>query len=350
MATQLRPSPNGTLPSPFPEGWYFVASRKTIEREKLIQKTWMGENIVAYCDESGNICVAEAYCPHLGSDLSPNAGGRVRAGRLVCPFHGYEFDATGACVATPYAPAPRFTSLRVYETREIVGMIFAWWGIEGRESQWSLPAETLDEDGWCDLDIRTVRFAGHPQETSENAVDLAHLRYIHGFGAVERVEPVAVDGAHLRSRFNFQSTRSIARVVKLTFDLSADTHVYGLGYSFVDIHEHSIGMDLRLWVLATPIDGTLIEMSLASQVREIRKPKRWLAGLGFLPVGLRAPIMNGFTASQQVWEVRQDETIWSRKRYQSRPRLCRSDGEITRYRRYCAQFYPDLSENGSPPA
>ncbi len=341
---------SAAIPSPFPEGWYFVASRKDIEKEKLIHKTWMGENIVVYCDDSGQICVAEAYCPHLGSDLSPAAGGRVREGRLVCPFHGYEFDATGTCVATPYAPPPRHTGLRVFETQEIVGMIFAWYGIHDREPQWHLPAVAPDDGDWCDLAIRTVRFAGHPQETSENAVDLAHLRYIHGFGKVERIEPVSVDGPYLRSRFNFRSTRSIARVAKLTFDLTADTHVHGLGYSFVDIREHSIGMDMRLWVLATPVDGTFIDMSLASQVRELRKPNRWLAGLGFLPVGMRAPIMNWFTASQQVWEVRQDEVIWSRKRYQSRPRLCRSDGEITRYRRYCAQFYPDVSENGGPTA
>ena len=38
-------------------------------RAKLIQKTWMGMNIVAWCDENGRVCVAEAYCPHLGSDL-----------------------------------------------------------------------------------------------------------------------------------------------------------------------------------------------------------------------------------------------------------------------------------------
>ena len=105
-------------------------------------------------------------------------------------------------------------------------------------------------------------------------------------------------------------------------------------------------MDMRLWILATPVDGTLIDVSLVAQIRELRKPKRWLAGLGFLPVGMRAPIMNKLTASQQVREVLQDEVIWSRKRYQSRPRLCRSDGEIMTYRKYCAQFYPDLSENG----
>ena len=56
-------------------------------------------------------------------------------------------------------------------------------------------------------------------------------------------------------------------------------------------------MDMRLWILATPVDGTLIDVSLVPQVQELRKPKRWLAGLGFLPVGMRAPFMNKLTVS-----------------------------------------------------
>ena len=36
----------------------------------------------------------------------------------------------------------------------------------------------------------------------------------------------------------------------------------GLGYSFVEVRVHSIGMDLRLWVLATPVDGRLIDVTL----------------------------------------------------------------------------------------
>ena len=31
---------------PFPEGWYFVATRKDVLKARLIQKTWMGENII----------------------------------------------------------------------------------------------------------------------------------------------------------------------------------------------------------------------------------------------------------------------------------------------------------------
>ena len=341
MVTRRREPKNLPLPSPFPEGWYFIATRQAVQKANLLQKTWMGENVVIWCDRNGQICVAEAVCPHLGADLGPAAGGCIRADRLVCPFHGYEFDATGQCVATPFADPPRTAKLRVFETREILGLIFAWWGIGGREPQWSLPADPPDQGDWSDFEINTLRFPGHPQETTENSVDLAHLRYVHGYDNVDPVVEVSVDGACLECSFNFKRTRTIARVANLTFDVSANARIFGLGYSFVEIRERSIGMDLRLWVLAAPVDGTLIDLSLVSQVREIRNPKRKILGLGFLPPGLRALIMNKFIAAQQKDDVLQDVIIWRHKQYRSRPRLCRSDGKIMPYRHYCAQFYPD---------
>ena len=83
----------------------------------------MGEDIVAWIDDDGCVCIADAYCPHLGADLGPVSGGRMCEGRLVCPFHGYEFDATGQCVATPFAEPPKTAKLRVFETQEVLGMI-----------------------------------------------------------------------------------------------------------------------------------------------------------------------------------------------------------------------------------
>ena len=234
----------------------------------------------------------------------------------------------------------------MFETQEVLGMIFAWWGIGGRAPQWSLPTDWLDQVGWTDLEIRTIRFPGHPEDTTENSVDLAHLRYVHGYGNVDRTEPVSVDGPCLESRFGFRRTRKIAGVAPLTLDFTVNARVLGLGYSAVEMREHSLPMDMRLWILATPVDGTLIDLSLAAQVQEIRNPKRRIAGLGFLRVRLRAPLINKFMAFQQERDVLQDVAIWSRKQYRSRPHLNRSDGEITTYRAYCAQFYPDPHDCG----
>jgi phenylpropionate dioxygenase-like ring-hydroxylating dioxygenase large terminal subunit len=327
--------------SPFPEGWYFVTTAKSLRKSQLIQKTWMGVEIVAWCDEDGRSSVAESVCPHLGSELGPAAGGRVRDGCLVCPFHGYEFDLTGQCVATPFAPPPRTAKLRVFETRKLLGMVFAWWGIDGRPPQWSLPEDPPGGADWSALKFRTLRFRGHPQETSENAVDMAHLRYVHGYGNVGRVGAVELDGAHLQSSFDFKRVQGVLGIVNLTFDVSATAHVVGLGYSFVEFHERSVGMDGRLWVLSTPVDGTLIDLVLVSQLRRIRKPKRPIVGLRFLPPALRTQTMNRLMLFFQEHDVMQDVVVWSRKRYRSRPSLCRSDGEIGMYRRYCRQFYAE---------
>ena len=341
MSTQGSQPTYLQLSSPFPEGWYFITSRQAVLKARLMQKTWMGEKIVVWCDENGHICVAGAYCPHLGADLGPGAGGRVCGGRLVCPFHGFEFDAAGQCVATPFAPAPRTARLQVFETQEILGLIFAWWGIDGRAPRWNLPTDSLDQTGWCDLHVQTLRFPGHPQEVAENSVDLTHLQYVHGYDNVNLVDDLSVEGHFLENSFDFKRTRRIAGIATLTFDVSARTQVFGLGYSFVEIHERTIGMDLRLWVLATPVDGTLIDLSLVGQTREIRNPKRPIAGLRFLPTRLRAPILNRFMALQQRRDVQQDMAIWSSKKYSPRPRLCASDEDIMAYRAYCAQFYPD---------
>ena len=55
--------------------------------------------------------------------------------------------------------------------------------------------------------------------------------------------------------------RTIARVATFIFGTSVAAHVFGPGYAFVEIREHSVGIDTCLWVPATPVDGALIEMS-----------------------------------------------------------------------------------------
>ena len=79
----------------FPDGWYFVALSRDLQPGTLLGRQWMGQPIVAWRDQDAAVCVAGAYCPHLGARLSPETGGRLKDGRLVCPFHGFEYDASG---------------------------------------------------------------------------------------------------------------------------------------------------------------------------------------------------------------------------------------------------------------
>ena len=48
-----------------------------------------------------------------------------------------------------------------------------------------------------------------PQETTENSMDMAHLRCVHGYLDASRVGPTTFDGAGLRSRFDFKRSKRI---------------------------------------------------------------------------------------------------------------------------------------------
>ena len=95
---------NAPLPSPFPEGWYFVASRQALGKAKLVQKTWMGEDIVAWRDENGRVCVAEAYCPHLGSDRGPPQGGAYATAGSSVPSMVLSTTPVASALPRPLLP------------------------------------------------------------------------------------------------------------------------------------------------------------------------------------------------------------------------------------------------------
>ncbi len=150
-----------------------------------------------------------------------------------------------------------------------------------------------------------------------------------------------MEGSYLKSCFDFTRSQKVAGIKIYTYDVSAVTHVHGLGYSYVEVREHGLGMETRLWVLATPVDDDLLEMVLVSQVKRLREPKRAIIGMRFLLSGLRTRLMNKIIMAAQKRDVLSDVVIWDRKRYIPRPRLCSSDGEIGTFRRYCEQFYPE---------
>ena len=327
---------------PFPEGWYFVSGLAKLRKRRLIEKRWLGQEIIAWCDDDGGVCVAEAYCPHLGSHLGPSVGGKVRAGCLVCPFHGFEYDVTGRCVASPGAPAPRNARLRLFETQEVADMVFAWWSPVGRGPRWSLPA--LEPEGYGSVGFHPFRLRTHPEYTTENSVDVNHLGHLHRYHDARQTGPTTVDGAHLVNPFEFKRTTRVAGFLTMEIDVAAVVNLHGLGYSFVNIHVRSIGVHARFWVLATPIDDVWMELVLASQTRRLEAPKGAAAVLRLLPAAWRTALFNRLFLNGQAHDVRQDIPIWERRRLTPRPMLNRLDGEIMLFRRYCRQFYPSEAE------
>ncbi len=77
--------------------WYPVLPlEELVDGPKAFQL--LGEPLVLWLDEHNHPAAARDRCCHRTAKLSL---GQVSEGRICCPYHGWEFDPSGACVRVP---------------------------------------------------------------------------------------------------------------------------------------------------------------------------------------------------------------------------------------------------------
>ncbi len=315
--------------SSFPTGWYAVAFSRELARGAVVPTTFMGREHVVFRGESGDIAMLGAHCPHMGAHLG--IGGRVDGDALRCPMHGFAFDGAGTCVATGYGTKPPPTC--VANTTRVIehgGVVLAYHGESGEAPAWEPPAPDLA--GFTPLRTHVLRGVGtHPQETTENSVDLGHFSVVHRYHDVEMVEPLRTDGPYLTTRYRMKRRSLVpgTRGVAAQFTV----HVHGLGYSLVEVDVPSHGLQTRMYVLPTPTDGEHIDLRLASCVRAAR------GALRLLPRWLLDGTVGRLVARNYLADVTQDLAIWENKTYVHPPRLADGDGPVGKYRVWTRQFY-----------
>ena len=95
----------------------------------VVPVTLLGEALVLFRNESGELGLIDRHCPHRGADL---CFGRLEDNGLRCPFHGWHFDRTGQCVEQPGEPLGSIMHERIrtsaYPVEERNGIVFAYLG------------------------------------------------------------------------------------------------------------------------------------------------------------------------------------------------------------------------------
>lgn len=315
---------------PFPTGWYAVSFSRDLKQGAVQTLTFAGEELVLFRGESGKPGLLHAHCPHMGAHLGQ--GGRVKGDAIRCPMHGFEFNNEGRCTATGYGtrPPPKCKSqaLTVIEQN---GIVLAHYDALGRPPEWQPPV--VDMTGFGPLRTHVFEnLASHPQETTENSVDIGHLSVVHGYENIRVVTPLSTDGAYLTVRYGFSRRALLPGTppIQAVFTI----HAHGLGYSYVDVDVVSLGLRTRHFVLSTPTDGEHINLHIAACVAGGGKLLSHVPGT-LLDRVIGAVMFKGF-----VGDVTQDVPIWANKRFIHPPALAQGDGPIGRYRSWARQFQP----------
>lgn len=88
-------------PFPIPFGWFCVGYPEDFPAGEPKALYYFARHLVGWRDEAGAVHVQDAFCPHLGAHLGH--GGHVEGCEIVCPFHGWKYDAEGRNTDIPYS-------------------------------------------------------------------------------------------------------------------------------------------------------------------------------------------------------------------------------------------------------
>lgn len=156
--------------------WYPVAVASEVT-DKPVTITLFGDQYVVWRRSDGAPTMVDPYCPHRSGNLGQ---GWISQDCIVCPYHGWEFDATGQCVSMPQldpqTPIPSRAKVTPYPVRERYGMLWTCVGEpDGDVPIWN----EAEEGGW-----RTFVEFFEPWEASafriiDNNLDMSHPAYVH---------------------------------------------------------------------------------------------------------------------------------------------------------------------------
>ncbi|MEZ0395764.1 MAG: aromatic ring-hydroxylating dioxygenase subunit alpha [Anaerolineales bacterium] len=170
--------------------WYVLLESNEV-KEKPVGVTRMGEKMVFWRDRAGKVHCAVDKCPHRGVQLSLGA---VMGDHLQCPFHGFEYDASGKCVLVPAngrnGVIPSTLRLHTYPTYEAHGFIWVWWGDRQPEDA-PLFFDNLD-DSFVSASAHDP-WEAHYSRVIENQLDVVHLPFVHR-NTIGRGNRTLVDG------------------------------------------------------------------------------------------------------------------------------------------------------------
>jgi phenylpropionate dioxygenase-like ring-hydroxylating dioxygenase large terminal subunit len=159
--------------------WYAAAWSNQLN-DQPARVRMLGQDFVLFRDSDQKAVCLSNTCIHRGGSLS---GGKVKGDCVQCPYHGWEFDADGACRRIPSLGAgariPRRARVDSYPTVERFGIVFAFLGdLPEEERPPIMEIPEFGQPGW-----RTTlqeRFADDDYRRQvENALDPAHNEFVH---------------------------------------------------------------------------------------------------------------------------------------------------------------------------
>jgi phenylpropionate dioxygenase-like ring-hydroxylating dioxygenase large terminal subunit len=160
--------------------WYVAAWSDDLADGQLLGRTILKERIVFYRKSNGDVAALQDICPHR---FAPLHMGKIIPGDGVrCPYHGLEFDPSGACIRNPHGARniPARASVRSYPVIERHEAIWIWMGDRPADDSKVPDFSVLDNVSRMHATKRDrITIGANYELVIDNLLDLSHTSYLH---------------------------------------------------------------------------------------------------------------------------------------------------------------------------
>ncbi|XGV97117.1 MAG: Rieske 2Fe-2S domain-containing protein [Leptolyngbya sp. BL-A-14] len=154
--------------------------------------TLLGQPLALWLDSEGNPAATEDRCCHRSAQLSK---GQVIDGNIRCPYHGWSFDSSGACVKVPQLTSdsiPRTYKVSGYRCQERYGYV---WVCMGEPLQDIPDIPEAKDAGFRQIHEFYETWHASGLRIMENSFDSAHGNFVHArsWGDMSNPVPPPID-------------------------------------------------------------------------------------------------------------------------------------------------------------
>jgi phenylpropionate dioxygenase-like ring-hydroxylating dioxygenase large terminal subunit len=166
--------------------WYPVVRAADV-RDKPVAITLLDEAVVLFRTQHG-ISAFEDLCIHRGTPLSL---GWLDGDRIVCAYHGWEYNPDGSCARIPSLPEgrtiPRKARAKAYQVEERYGLV---WVCLEEPAEPVPPYPPYDDETRATVLYHEFRWQANAARVCENVLDFTHLPWVHDGMLGSRAHPV----------------------------------------------------------------------------------------------------------------------------------------------------------------
>ncbi|MFO0611258.1 MAG: Rieske 2Fe-2S domain-containing protein [Polyangiaceae bacterium] len=209
-----------------PNYWYAVSLDEKVQRGQVVEVRFWNNSVALYRDSKGELHAMEDRCAHRQIKLSK---GQVVGDRLVCDYHGWEYDRDGKLAKVPHElfghRMPQ-CKLKSFAVRVRYGLIWIFFGDQDKAWTTPLPAapELEQDDPWACVPIEFT-WKAHHSMIMDNVSDFTH-EYLH-----RRYKPF--------TNAKLTSLKTEGDIVSLSYD----TAVGGGKLTSLFMDKKNVGMD-----------------------------------------------------------------------------------------------------------